>query len=1669
MDIQESGSYKAILQAAPIGYALHTVLFDKQGNPIDYVFDEINAAFLALTGLTGKVVTGKPISVVIPEIFADPFCWVAFYGSLSMEGGTKAFEQYSQALDRWYKVTAFSSGDGSFTTVFIDISSEKEQARLLAQSEQRYIGILESQHDMVVRVDSKNRFTYVNDAYCRAFGKSKDELLGQTFTPLVHEDDLEATLEEMKNLSVPPHRATIVQRAKTVTGWRWLQWEDSAILDGDGLIVEVQGVGRDITEMKQREEALVAYQKQLQLAQQLTGTGTWAYDLADGRLAWSPECEKIFGIPSGSFEGTFEAFLDRVHPEDKEYVLDVNRPITELKEGKTLSYEHRIVHEDGSVRWVKEAAGVVYDSAGIPIQVMGFVSDITEEKRVAGILENEEKLRQIINNIDGVFWLRSADLQEVLYVNPAYEKIFGRSADNLFSNPSSFSDAIHPDDRDNALKAIASYNDTGNYSQVYRILRPDGEIRWIHSKAFAVRDERGTVVRHACIANDITESKRMQDAYKGELAFREFLFNVNRDGQAIINNDHKVVEANAAFCANLGYTLEEMLELHTWHFDALQSEQDIVEGFDTTGEVDTTFQSRHRRKDGTEYDVEISARSFLWEGERMVLCTCRDVTERLQMLKGIREARELAEINQRRFEEIAAFTGEFIWEIDRNGVYTYSNGVVEDLLGYKPEEMIGKSCLSFLDEDNRSELEPLISDIVRSGKPIVNIENVMMGSDGRKVHMITNGIPIFGPEGELLGYRGSDRNITERVEAERKLSESEMRFRNLVENINDVIFTLNGEGVIQYISPVIESMTGFAPSEYIGKSFASFIHPDDLQRISEEFQQIKLGILIPSDYRINSKTGAEVWIRSSTRPVVQPNGEVFYNGVAKNISETKKADLELRVSEERYRKLFNENLDSISIFYLEDEGSVSPFIDMNPSAEALIGYGREELMGIKISDIEEPYTPEDARRNFESLVTNGAAKFETRVRKKGGELIDIEVKAVLITYNNRQAIMNISRDITEQKRAEEMLRKSEEQYRIVADNTYNWEFWESPDHIFLYHSPACKEITGYSPEELMENIDLFVNMIHPDDKPVFLDHHAKKGSLCDRRNLYFRIEMPEGATKYIEHLCRPVYDRDGNYLGIRGTHVDITARIKAHEQLIESELFANAVILSTPALMFIFDIENQELVWFNEEYVQFFSRNAKGRSTDFSSGLKQHIIIDWVHPEEKNILIERSAQLANDPTMHRVELELRVQDADGWKWMRLILSLFKEDKQGKSKQLFGALFNIDSMKRNEQELVEARIQAEENNRLKSAFLATISHELRTPLNHIMGLSDLISDVTPDPDSREYATIIHRSSHHLSGMIQDIFDLALAEQAGITLRKTTVTGMEIYVEAKSTLQRILSGAGKGDAISLQFKPEPTLLETYLTIDISKVLQVLTNLFRNAVKFTSSGIIEFGFQLNLQNDLVLYVKDTGIGIPTEKFDVIFDFFRQVDDSHTRQHEGVGIGLAISKRIADAMGATLSMTSVIGEGSTFTFQVPLEHHGLDRGEDQAVTDRIIEAPNLTGKKIILAEDDEISMNLFVKLLADSNATVLTAENGEQAIELYHNHRDVDLVLLDIKMPGIDGLTACRIMKSHGCSVPIVALTAYALPAQKELAYSAGFKSVITKPVMKKLFYAELERCLL
>jgi len=435
--------------------------------------------------------------------------------------------------------------------------------------------------------------------------------------------------------------------------------------------------------------------------------------------------------------------------------------------------------------------------------------------------------------------------------------------------------------------------------------------------------------------------------------------------------------------------------------------------------------------------------------------------------------------------------------------------------------------------------------------------------------------------------------------------------------------------------------------------------------------------------------------------------------------------------------------------------------------------------------------------------------------------------------------------------------------------------------------------------------------------------------------------------------------------------------------------------------------------------------------------------------------------------LERFELEFKMKHKDG-SWVDILSraeAVF--DENGKAVRIVGTHVDVTQRKEAEKNLVKALEKATESDRLKSAFLATMSHELRTPLNAIIGFSDIINGVSDITEIKKYNNTVNKSGNHLLSIVEDLFDITLIEsgQTKIVINKENLANLLNDVYEITNNEKISLGKHN---LALELIIPDACDKMTIHTDGSKLKQILINLLKNAVKFTSEGYIRFGYECEIIMDesyLKFFVEDTGIGIAKDKQVIIFEAFRQAEESYTKKYGGTGIGLSIAKKLTELLGGKIWVESEEEKGSKFCFILPLPIHKSDGCNERIGA---IITKNLNFKTILIAEDDESSYEYLSTVLKDFTEEILWAKNGEQAVKICKENPSIDLILMDVNMPIMNGYEATKAIKKFRPNLPIIAQTAYAISGDMEKAIENGCDDYISKPIKKEELFMLLKKYL-
>ncbi len=753
---------------------------------------------------------------------------------------------------------------------------------------------------------------------------------------------------------------------------------------------------------------------------------------------------------------------------------------------------------------------------------------------------------------------------------------------------------------------------------------------------------------------------------------------------------------------------------------------------------------------------------------------------------------------------------------------------------------------------------------------------------------------------------------------------------------------------------------------------------------------------------------------------------------------------------DKFHKIFESYQD---VYFKADvDGILS---EISPSVLQVCGYKPEEVVGKPILDF---FPEKSTLRTFAKtlLEKESITDKDIQLVKKNGEIAMASLNARIL--KNKKGITigseGFLRDITERKRIEKKFLKSEEKFRTLANFTYDWEYWVSPDDKILYTSPSCERITGYTPEDFTKNPNLPLDITHEEDYTKYKQHidFEEKNNKNEVLTFDFRIRTKNNEVKWISHVCREVYNEEGETLGRRISNRDITDRKIAEQELRNSEERFKTLFYESPDAVFV---ENYE------GYILDVNPAACSLLRMKKDEIVGRNIIELVPPENESFI---KGDFPKWMTGNLTNYRGLAKASDG-RNIHVEVHSSKINFSGQKAFLF-IVRDITKIIHKENLLRQSAEKAEEADMLKSAFLANVSHEIRTPMNAIIGFSEILTNPDLKQEEREeFINYITQGSNTLMNLIEDIIDITKIEAGQIKINFSECNVDKLLDELYATFLKMKNKNGRAD-VELRMNKPMIDKDFVISTDPNRIRQILSNLLGNAIKFTKEGFIEFGFNLPGENSITFYVKDSGIGIPEDKQEVIFERFGQVDDDKRNEHKGTGLGLSISKKLAELLGGTLDVESTLGEGSNFILSLPLKK---DFTPDAAeIAKPVREGHNWSDKLFLIAEDSILNYTFLEALFQKTKVKLLWAKDGKEAVDMCRENENIDIVLMDIKMPVLSGLEAIAEIKKFKADLPIIVQTAYAMPEDRDRSFEAGGDDHLTKPINPEELFTTISKYL-
>ncbi|MFW5700011.1 MAG: PAS domain S-box protein [Bacteroidota bacterium] len=988
------------------------------------------------------------------------------------------------------------------------------------------------------------------------------------------------------------------------------------------------------------------------------------------------------------------------------------------------------------------------------------------------------------------------------------------------------------------------------------------------------------------------------------------------------------------------------------------------------------------------------------------------------------------------FEE--DLTGDFL--ISAEGIILDCNKAFLAIFGYDSKNELLNQHINIL-HDDKSEFEHIKKMLEESGV-LRNYETKRRCKNGKLIHVIENEVATFGQTDKITEIQGYVYDNTEHKQAEESRRVAEIRFESVLRNTMTV--SVQGyamDGTVRYWNPASETIYGYTAQEAMGRNLLDLIIPpnmrDDVRKAI--LKMAETGTAIPAaELQLMRKDGSHVSVYSSHAIVQFPwhDAELFCIDI--DITERKQAEEALRDSQQRIQSIFRSA--PVGIGVVIDR----MLMEANPRLCEITGYGAGELIG-KSARMLYPSAKDYeyvGREKYQQIKSYGTGTVETRWKRKDGDIIDVLLSSTPIdTKDLSKGVTFTALDITERKQAEQAL------HRI--------EWMLTPGHTVENDSatPPYGDLTTLNTERTILNAagpKLLINIVHD-----YLDMLDTSAAIYEINGDYALGIFASAWCRYLDEASRKLCNTDDNKEALScgrwhchescwthaskvaietGKTTDIECAgglrlhalpIKAGDSIIGAINFGYGDPPRDPealkAIAVKYNVPVDEL-----------TRHAVAYES------RPPYIVDMAKRR-----IKSSAQLIGEVVERkRTERQLVEQNEE--------YATLNEEYQTINEELHES---NNKLKELNSRLEEALEKAEESDRLKTAFLANMSHEIRTPMNGILGFLGLLRKPgLKDAEKANYLTIINKSGQRLLNTINDIIEISKIESGDIRIDKQEINLQQFL----SYYHEFFLPQAEEKGLLLKLVQSTASRNTIFT-DKTKLDSILTNLIKNAIKFTEQGSIIFGCEQRSKNDFLFFVKDTGKGIQPDKLTTVFERFVQEDNSYTSGYEGTGLGLSITKEYVKILGGKIWVDSEPGKGSCFYFTIPAPEKGRQKFAAPSGIDNHGRIMNdgIKKLKLLIAEDDEVSFMYLQEVLKPMDYEIIRCISGREAVEHCKSNPGTDIILMDIKMPDIDGYEATREIRRFNKEVYIIAQTAYAFEGDEKKALKAGCNAYIAKPV--------------
>ncbi|MDK3156600.1 PAS domain-containing protein [Kamptonema cortianum] len=1389
---------------------------------------------------------------------------------------------------------------------------------------------------------------------------------------------------------------------------------------------------QELVKRQQVEAAIAQSEERLQLALEASGDGVWDWNILTGEVYFSPRYLEILGYAPDELLQEFGTWEQLVHPDDLPWVrelLDAHLQNSAVP----YSFDYRLRTRLGEWKWTANYGKVVVrDAEGHPLRMSGIHRDIHARKQLELALQRSEaKLKDIFDSAIAtsivsfrVFANRGWQYE---YQSPGCEALYGYTAQEIMADPDLWMSKVFAEDRETVLFPLFDAIFAEQTLTIeFRFWHKSGELRWISATYTSRYESSDNCWMVTGVSTDISDRKFAELALQeSEAKFRQLAENIQQVF-FLISQTGEMLYISPAYeriwrrsCASLYANPRSWLEsVHPEDFNR------TCEALNYQIQNGQEFNETYRivQPDGTIRWIAVRSFPVLNEQQEFYrfVGIAEDITER-------KYAEERLQQSESQLNTIVTHISDGILILNRNGAICFANPAATRMMGC---DLLGQNWGIPIGETAEIDLPQA------EGEP-------------KTLEMRSVTTQWLGD----LAYVVAIRDISDRKQAEAALRQSEASLQAFVQAIPDLIIRTKRDGTRLAFSPGNFKMLG--GSEIGGNLKDVLPHHLAQQRLYYIQQALETGELQLYEYQIEVDGNLQY-----EEARVFPSGadEVFI--VVRDISDRTFAEQALR----KNQALLLEAQQTARIGNWEFDLATQKITWTDELFEVL---QRDRSLGEP--DYQENlnlYYPGD-RERLHQAVTRAVETGEpykltlrTAAPLADGSIQYLEAIGRVETNSLGQPIRlyGTGQDVTERVQMELELRSTRDRlhFLLTASPAIIFSCKPDGDYAATFTSDNIKDILGYDAQSFLADPRSWIDRLHPEDRDRVLGA-VPQLLQQEQFSQEYRLQHADGSYRWLFQQMRAIRDELGNPMEIVGYAVDITQRKQTELELLKSGNLREAIFNESTDALFLVDPTTLLTVDCNAQAIEIFEASNREELIGIAGEtLHKHPLT----PEQMDDLIAQIARYG----FWSQEFEYVTKTGRVF-WGNFAVKQIHL-AEGNAIDLV-RITDVTNRKQGELELQQAKTQAEMANQAKSVFLANMSHELRTPLNAILGFTQVMArDRSLNARHQESLQIIHHSGEHLLNLISDILDFSKIEAGRVALEESSVNAIALIQSMREMFyQRIQTQ-------SLQFHLEiAPNVPPYLILDAKKLRQVLINLLGNAVKFTPQGSITLrvACEPSASDPQVCHlsctVEDTGIGIPTSDLETIFEPFIQAR-SQDSVHPGTGLGLTISRRFIRLMGGDIAVRSSPGEGSQFSFSIPVR---LAEPVEEAIATplrRVVGlAANQPQYRVLVVDDNWENRHLLAQVMAQIGLEVRHASTGDEAVawaQSWHPH----LIWMDIRMPGKDGYTATqeiRMMDLEPIPV-IIALTAQASLSERDRALSSGCNDYVSKPFQQEMLFAKM-----